>query len=233
MKTFLNSLLEVVFPRFCITCGSRLAFAEKFVCLHCHSDLHRTRFEEFEQNKAAQLFIGKFQFERATSIFRYEKGGKVQRLIHNFKYHDNKELASYLGVMGANELKRKQNSFFGSSPVIDYIIYVPLHPKKEKKRGYNQAEWIAKGISQTTGIPIIKNAVRRVVNTDTQTQKQIYERAGNVQDIFEFNPEMNLDGKHILLVDDVMTTGATIENCALCLHAANDVRLSLFSLAMA
>lgn len=228
MRRILNDLLNLFYPRLCLLCKKTLIDGEEQICLHCLSNLSYSHFSVTDNNPAAQLFAGKTPFIHATAFLLFEKGGHVQQLIHALKYYDNKELGWLLGKIAALEYTEK-----GLFSGVDYLIPIPLHPKKQGKRGYNQAEWIAMGIQSVTNIPINTTAVQRVHSTETQTHKQVYERWKNVQSIFELSKTETLNGKHILLIDDVITTGATMEACINTLLSTPDIRISIFGLAIA
>lgn len=221
-------LTELIFPRLCVTCGDKLIEQEQWICLHCLHHIPRTNFHRYPENKVAQLFYGKVRIEFATSFFLFTKGSKYQRLIHYLKYNGMKELGAEMGKQFAIDLL--QSDDFSS---IDLICPVPLHPKREKKRGYNQSCWIALGMANQMHKPVSIGNLIRVVANETQTRKNRFERWQNVEGIFALtNPEAYA-GKHILLVDDVVTTGATIEACAQAILSATDARVSIATLATA
>ena len=224
----LNDFLELFFPSLCIACGSRLINQENFLCLDCWQDLPVTNFHEDEKNKVAQLFWGRVKIETATSYFSYKKGSRYQNLIHFIKYKGMKELGLETGRRFGNVLKEVPH--FQN---INCIVPVPLHPKKEKARGYNQCDWISKGIGQALEIQVINDNLFRKVFTTTQTRKNRYERWQNVEGIFGLRKPEEFSGKHVLLVDDVITTGSTIEACALPLLKNESTRVSLATLAFA
>jgi ComF family protein len=202
-----------------------LAEGEKYVCMHCFCDLPRSNYHQRLHNPVLKLFAGTTQLYKISTFLIFEKEGKVQRLIHSIKYFGNKQLAIYLGRIAALEMKA-DGIFRG----IDLLIPVPLHPKKQRKRGFNQAEWIAKGLETVCQCPIETNVVCRTKHTDTQTRKTIYERHLNVEEIFSMKNEYSLAGKHVLLIDDVITTGATLNACIKTLSAIPGIRISIFSL---
>lgn len=223
-----NDLLELFFPTLCITCGDRLVSQEKYVCVKCWNDLPVTNFHEKPENKVEQLFWGRIEIEHATSFFSYKKGSIYQHLIHAIKYRGLKEL-------GLESGKRFGAMLSGSARFssIDIIIPVPLHPAKQKKRGYNQSEWIAMGISETLEKPINVSIVTRNIHTETQTKKNRFERWKNVENIFEISQPEQLKGHHILLVDDIITTGSTLEACAYQLLKIEGVKVSIATLGYA
>ena len=229
MPTTWNNLLNLFFPNLCKICKRPLVEGEEQICLKCLCDLPHTGYHQQVNNPVEQLFIGKDRIEYATAYLRYEKGGKVQCLIHSLKYHDNKELGYLLGRQIARELQADH------SPIctVDLLIPVPLHPRKKRQRGYNQSEWIARGLNTLLKLPIDTTSLRRTKETETQTHKQTYDRWLNMQDIFSVVDREALAGKHILLIDDVITTGSTIGACAEALLTIPGVRVSVLAIAMA
>lgn len=228
LKKYWHGFEQLFFPELCITCGDKLLNQEKFICLRCLHDIPRTRFYDQPENKVIQLFWGRVKTEYASSFFFYRKGSRYQKLIHHLKYKGLKELGYETGRLFGSELA--ESSTF---PAVDLIVPVPLHPKKFKKRGYNQSEWIAMGIGNVLNIPVCGDNLRRLVFTSTQTRKTRFERWENVEGIFElFHPQL-LANKHILLVDDVVTTGSTLEACAAAIQKAPDVKVSIVTLGYA
>ena len=223
-----NNLLDLFFPTLCVTCGSRLVTQEKFLCIDCWYDLPVTNFHFNTENKVAQLFWGRVKIEYATAYFGYNKGSNYQHLIHFIKYKGLKELGFETG--------RRFGTALSASPEfnsVDFVVPVPLHPKKQKIRGYNQSEWIAKGISESMKKPVSVDNLKRNLHTSTQTRKNRYERWENVENIFKVNRPEEFAGKHILLIDDVVTTGSTLESCAFQLLKIENVRVSIATLAFA
>lgn len=223
-----NNLLNLFFPELCLLCRTPLAEGEKHLCLCCMYRLPRTHYERKPGNPAEQLFDGKVPVEQAFSFLRYEKGGSVQQLVHALKYQDNKELAFYLGRLAASGIRQAQ-----ACRGIDLLVPVPLHKRKKRQRGYNQAEWIALGLASVLDIPVDTTGLQRVRATLTQTRKSVYDRWTNVQDVFCAKHPDRFSGKHILLVDDVLTTGSTLGACACAIQEATEARISIFSLAIA
>lgn len=228
MRKTLDNLLDLFFPKLCILCNDPLVEGEEHFCLKCLCDLPRTGYDYLQENPASYLFTGKVDICHAAAFLRYEKGGHVQQLIHALKYHDDKEIGFRLGRMTG--LHYRQAIL---SDVPDLLLPVPLHPKKRKKRGYNQSEWIARGINSVLQLPIDTTSLCRIRQTETQTHKQIYERWLNVQEIFSVTDAHALEDKHILLIDDVITTGSTIGACAEALLAVPGVRVSVIGVAIA
>ena len=208
-RDWLYSILNLFYPRVCAACGETLLKDEETVCLKCRYTLPFTGYENHADNPLAQVFYGRVRFHAVTACFFFAKSGKVQHLIHELKYKNNPEAGVFLGQELGKTIKDAP-LFQG----IDYLIPVPLHPRREKQRGYNQSLLIAQGINEVTGIPIGDKYLIRAVYTTTQTKKSADERHKNVKDIFEVRVPEELEGKHVLLIDDVLTTGATLESCA-------------------
>lgn len=226
---YLNDFTELFFPRICIVCKTPLLRQEELVCLSCLHGIPRTNFHFDEKNSVAEIFYGRVRIEYATAFFYFNKGSKYRKLIHALKYKGMKELGVLLGKQFAFDLC--QSPLFAD---IDVVCPVPLHPKKEKKRGYNQSEFIAKGISEQMGKDLSLNNLIRVVYSETQTRKGRYERWENVEGIFDLTNAAKFNGRHILLVDDVLTTGSTLEACASAiLKSAEDVTVSIATLGIA
>jgi len=224
----ITDLIELFFPTLCVTCENRLVTQEKFLCIDCWHDLPVTNFHFDTENKVARLFWGRVKIENATAFFAYNKGSNYQHLIHFIKYKGLKELGFETG--------RKFGIALSASPdfnSVDVVVPVPLHPKKQKQRGYNQSEWIARGISESLQKPVSANNLQRNLHTSTQTRKNRYERWENVENIFEVIRPEEFTGKHILMIDDVVTTGSTLESCAFQLLQIENVKVSIATLAFA
>ncbi len=227
MRRYFRDIADFFFPRTCEVCGRVLLHEEEHICLQCMMDMPRTDFVRCPDNAMAQLFYGKLPVERAASYFYFAKGSDYRRLIHRIKYNGKKECGRYLGMMMAREWG---GDFFAG---IDYIVPVPLHPRKERKRGYNQSEWIAQGISDETGIPLYVGGLVCRTQRESQTQKGIYERYLATQESFELLPDTPLVGAHVLVVDDVVTTGATLLACGEALMKGGVHAVSMATLAAA
>lgn len=188
----------------------------------------RTNYHLRKDNPVERLFWGKMPLERATAYFFYHKGSDFRNILYLLKYGGRKDLGEVMGRFMAAELLPA--GFFRD---IDRIVPVPLHPRKQKQRGYNQSECIVRGISAVTGIPADTSSVVRVKHTDTQTRKSVYERWENVDGIFEVRHPELFKGKHILIVDDVLTTGSTTTACADVFKGVEGIRISILTLAVA
>lgn len=228
LKQNISDFFGLFFPDLCVTCGKRLISQEKYICFECWNDIPLTNFHLKPDNKVSQLFWGRVDILYATSFFAYKKGSKYQQIIHFVKYKGLKELGFETGKKFGYQLLESPE--FAE---IDILIPVPLHPKKKKKRGYNQSEWIALGIAEVVKKPVNTTALYRRVFTLTQTKRNRYERWQNVEDVFGLNNPKAIENKHVLLIDDVVTTGATLEACAINLLNQPGVKVSIATLAFA
>ncbi|HEU4718921.1 MAG TPA: phosphoribosyltransferase family protein [Bacteroidia bacterium] len=229
LKQLGADFISLFFPVTCAACNGELVRGEEAICTSCLSFLPRTSDEnDPRENPVARVFWGRVPLQCAASAFLFSKGGSVQELIHNLKYNGRKDAGIAAGKFFGNDLKKLTP--FNS---VDAVVPVPLHSEKFRKRGYNQAACFGQGIAHALGVPLLGRAVLRMTATETQTRKSRTERWSNVEDVFRANPEINVSGKHILLVDDVITTGATIEACASALLACEGTSVSVVSLASA
>ena len=225
---YLSDFWFLLFPKNCEACGRALSRGEEVLCFDCLYELPRTNFCKELDNPVMQLFEGRIKLERATALFSFQKGSRFRKLLHSLKYHHKPEIGVLLGKeLGAEMLSS------GNFSDIDYIIPVPLHLNREKKRGYNQSERIASGISAVTKIPVLTGVLVRNTDTKTQTKMNKEERWQNVSGKFVLADSEILKGKHVLLVDDVVTTGATTESCGTVLLSVEGLRLSIAVLARA
>ena len=227
-QTYLADFVSLLFPQLCAACGESLVAGEELICMECRFSLPFTNFHLHADNIVAQQFWGRIKLEAAYALLYFIKGGKVQNLVHGLKYKGMKEIGSLLGEMAGTQLAK--NEIFKT---VDLVIPVPLHKKRLKQRGYNQAEWFAKGIAAQLNVPLETGNLVRPSPTETQTHKSRFDRYGNMQDVFTVNYLENLAGKHILLVDDVVTTGSTLEACGLQLLKIDGLRLSVAAIAYA
>ncbi|MFC2111062.1 ComF family protein [Bacteroidota bacterium] len=226
MASVIDDFLSLIYPRICMACGNNLLKHEDCICTSCLYHLPKTNFHLDNDNPVNKLFWGRVKIESASAFYYYNKGGKIQNLIHKLKYKGNKEIGEYIGMQYGYHLNSSED--FSS---IDIIIPVPLHYKKQIKRGYNQSHLIVSGLSKSMKKKISIDNLYRKFESETQTRKTKYKRWENVSEIFDVrNPELFVN-KHILLVDDVITTGATIEACANVLLKINSVRVSVIALA--
>ena len=227
-RMILNDLLNLFYPRLCLLCQRSLVEGEEHICLHCSNHLPYTHFTDMETNPVCLLLQGKTSFVAATALLHFTKGGSGQKLIHSLKYHGNKKLGYELGRMAATTYRET-----GLFDTVDLLLPVPLHPKRMRQRGYNQSEWIAYGIRSATGIAVDTSSLSRIKKPESQPRKQIFERSENVEDIFRVENTDTLKNKHILLVDDVITTGSTMNACAEAMKAISGIRISILGIAVA
>ena len=231
MNKFLEYLSDfwfLLFPKNCEACCRALSRGEELLCFDFLYELPRTHYCKELDNPILQLFDGRIRVEKATALFSFQKGSKFRKLLHSLKYRHKPEIGVLLGKeLGAEMLAS------GNFSDIDYIIPVPLHPNREKKRGYNQSERIASGISAVTKIPVLTGVLVRNTDTKTQTKMNKDERWQNVSGKFVLTDSEVLKDKHVLLVDDVLTTGATTESCGTALLSVVGLRLSSAVLARA
>jgi len=209
MKNIFRNFLSLFFPDLCVVCGERLSEGEQHICAGCLLLLPKTNFHLQPDNRLEEFFAGRIPFRHITAYAYFIKGGSIQHIIHELKYNHNPKIGQFIGELCGENIKASE---FISG--IDYLVPVPLHPKREKVRGYNQSLEICKGISNITGVPVESAALIRKVNNPSQTHNSRFDRWKNVEDIFAIADKEVFRNKHILLVDDVITTGSTIESCA-------------------
>jgi ComF family protein len=226
--SFLSDFFSLVYPEVCMACGKPLFRFENCICSYCLHHLPQTNFHLNSDNPVSRLFWGRVKFAYAASFLFYNKGGKVQQLIHQLKYKDQKQVGFFLGSK-YGELLKKADGF----STVDTVIPVPLHPKKQRKRGYNQSDFIAEGISKSMDIKIDNTTLFRAYASDTQTKKSRFNRFQNVSSVFALKDNKKLQGHHILIVDDVITTGSTLESCISILQQTPDIKVSIATLAVA
>ena len=224
----LKDFVSLIFPTICASCGKSLYKNEQSICLYCCYNLPKTNYHLQTENPVTTLFWGRVAVYSAAAYFNFGKGGKVQHLIHELKYKGNQEVGITLGKMYGVDLA--QSDLFNS---VSVIIPVPLHAKKLKKRGYNQSECFAKGLAETMAVAVDLKTLIRAKASETQTKKSRFSRWKNVETIFQLKENKSLQGKHILLVDDVITTGSTLEACVQTLLQIPDVKISIATIAYA
>lgn len=218
-------IFDLLAPRTCACCGRRLAISERCVCVDCMLHLPRTAFHtDDRKNAMARLFWGKLPLERATAYFFYQPGSNVSLMLQRLKYDDRPDIGEELGRRAAQEAG---TAFFDG---IDVIVPMPITGKRRRQRGYNQSQEIARGISSVTGIPICTTAVRRTLFRQSQTRLHFAERQLNVENCFRLADAEAIRGRHVLLVDDIVTTGATLTACGRVLTEAGNVRISILTL---
>ncbi|HEV8080971.1 MAG TPA: phosphoribosyltransferase family protein [Chitinophagaceae bacterium] len=227
-SAILSPLIHLFYPHVCAGCGSDLVNNDNLLCLKCINDLPHTNFAMHANNPVEKIFWGRLAITAAMSEFYFTKETLIQTLVHEFKYKGNKELGLYLGAMMGKSLLNSPR--FSK---IEALVPLPLFVDKEFKRGFNQATILCNGIGEILNVPVIKNNVVRKRFTETQTKKHRTERWQNVEGSFEINNIKELKGKHILLVDDVITTGATLEACGAEILNVEGTSLSIATLALA
>ncbi len=228
LKNIFSSTLHLFYPHVCTGCGSDILQEDNLLCLTCINNLPHTNFAAYNNNPIEKIFWGRIPITAAHSEFYFAKESLLQQLIHQLKYKNNKDIGFYLGQMLGSSLMGS-NRF----NTIDYLIPLPLYANKERKRGYNQAAIICNGMSATMNIPIITGNLIRQRPTETQTRKHRTERWQNVEGSFKIKNFDTLKNKNILLVDDVITTGATLEACGSMLLQIEGVKLYIATLAHA
>ena len=226
VKRLANDVISLLFPELCNACGTNLYHGEMEICTKCIYDLPYTDYHLYPDNLVAKQLWGRFNCNAAMAMLYFRKGTKVQNLMHSLKYKSQTEVGVKLGNLLGERLKLS-NQYSN----IDLIIPVPLHPKKERLRGYNQSEYIAKGIADVLKVPVSINNLLRNKITDSQTKKARYTRYENMQAVFNIKHLEQLQKLHVLLVDDVITTGATIEACSNVLLGARIEKLSIAAIA--
>lgn len=222
----LKDLVHLFYPETCPACDQPLVKNEGPICLRCETKLPETNFNDLKENHTTNLLLGRIPVQFGYSHFYYLKQSRVQKILRAMKYGNNAKLCKDMGRLIGIRLRDKINP--------DYILPLPLHPKKMKIRGYNQSAELAKGIREILDIPILTKAAVRIHNNTSQVSKSRSERIENVEDVFGQGKEFNkLQDKHILVVDDVITTGATLEALYSTLSAATDIKISIATLAVA
>jgi len=220
--------LDLISPRLCVVCGNRLAVTEETLCSKCYLHLPRTDFaNDLYENVMAKLFWGQIKLEKATALFYYEPHAETAQILYELKYKNHPEIGVVMGRMMAKELMKS-----GLFEDIDALVPVPLAKKREHERGYNQSLELAKGVSEVTGLPIANLVIRRTKFVGSQTKRGRWERNENVEHVFELVDD-NISDQHLLLIDDVVTTGATVIACAKEMQKASNVKISVLALGFA
>jgi len=228
LNQYFTGFWALLFPSICKGCGTVLGSSREVLCRSCESKLPKTSFLDDPENPVAQMFWGRVPLENAVSLFYYRKGELLQNLIHQLKYHGGKETGLYLGRL-AGKILNETKLIKGT----DVLIPVPLHPRKQRIRGYNQSELLAQGISDIIGIKVETKAVIRTIHTESQTLRKRYERWQNVSNIFKIINYKQLIKKHIWILDDIVTTGSTIESLCHTLQEVPEVKMSVLTIGYA
>ena len=231
MSSVLSEMLQgfagLFWPNVCACCSTGLTRGEQYICCHCLYELPATHFYKDDDNPVAQIFWGRATIEHATAGYFFRKGNNIQKLVHQVKYRGQKEMGTVLGREMGRTLRKS------SFADIDIIAPVPLHPQKLRKRGYNQSEWIARGVAEMLDKPIDVETLVRHFFTITQTRKKRFDRWENVESGFGLVRPEAFAGRHVLLIDDVITTGATLEACIHAILSAHECKASVATLAFA
>lgn len=227
-RTFARDFISLIYPQLCPACDGPLYAHEKSLCTSCIHELPRTGYHLRPDNPVSRLFYGRVNLHAAAAFLVFEKDGHVQQLIHHLKYKGNKEVGVEAGMLYGNDLKK--SPLFAD---ISVVIPVPLHRDKLRRRGYNQAACFAEGIAAATGASLDTTSLFRRTATESQTRKSRFARWQNVEEVFALTDPVPLQDRHILLVDDVVTTGATLEACAAPLADIPGARVSIAALAAA
>ncbi len=227
-RTYFADFVSLIFPELCQACAKSLYRNEELICADCLYHLPYTDFHLNTDNAVAQQFWGRVPLEAASAMLYFSKGSRVQNLMHQLKYKNKPEIGVYLGKLAGKRLL--ENTVFSAA---DVIVPVPLHKQKQLKRGYNQSLSFAEGLAEKLPIPVLVDNLIRTTSTESQTKKSRTLRYENMKEVFSVKNPTELTGKHILLVDDIITTGATLEACCNVLLEVPGVRISIASIAVA
>ena len=228
IKVIADDFLSLFLPRPCLSCGIHLVRGEEVLCTACLLDMARTDYHLRRGNMLEQAFWGRCLLERAAAFSVYNRGSRIRKLIHLLKYSGRKDIGLMLGGLYGSVLAES-----GFTTGIDMIVPVPLDPARERRRGYNQSRCIAEGIASHCGLPVRSDILLRTGRSGSQTSRGRYERWENVEGLFAVGRPGDIAGSHVLLVDDVITTGSTVEACVTALQSAGGVRVSVAALAAA
>jgi ComF family protein len=225
-KDALDSLTHLFFPHICAGCGSDILDKEQLLCVPCNRRLPLTNYHRHADNPVEKTFWGRMPVTHAMSYLYFNKNSIVQQLMHQFKYKGNQDIGIYFGRKMGFAMQESDRL-----PRPDFLVPLPLHHLRQRQRGYNQAEILCRGMSESLGIPVLEKAVTRESVTETQTHKNRESRWQNMEGRFTLRHPEALINKHIVLVDDVITTGATLEACGHELLKASGLVLSIATLA--
>ena len=225
LKQYFLGLTNIFYPHLCAVCGNVLYLNERAICLRCYADLPLTGFHDLADNDVSRLFWGRVPVRNATSFMVFNKDSRYRKILHELKYNQQPAVGTEMGRLFGLELR--------DTPFADVqlLLPVPLHPGKLRQRGYNQSELIAKGMAEILHKPVRTDLLARRIMTGTQTRKSRYQRWENVREAFQVKLQDEITDNHVLLVDDVITTGATMESCAEALLKIPGVTVSIASLA--
>ncbi|MCK5782663.1 MAG: ComF family protein [Flavobacteriales bacterium] len=226
MSIFL-SFFDLFFPDLCKSCENPLNIGEKVICTECRHKLPQTNFHLIKNNPIEKIFYGRAKVQFASSFLFFHKNSLTQSLVHNLKYRGHQEIGKMLGhwygsILASIEILSS----------VDFIVAVPLHNKRENKRGYNQVDAFGRALAEELKAEYSKDNLLRITKSETQTKKKRFARWKNVEEIFHIQNIDIFEGKHLLLIDDVITTGATLEACCHELEKSRGVRISIVTMAM-
>lgn len=226
MPNILNNFFDLFFPKECLNCGKTVEFHEKLYCLFCLSEIPITKFSQIQNNELERLFRGRLTVEAASALIFYAPKGLTKQMIHLCKYQGKHSLSQYLGQWLAKEMQDSQRFDH-----LDYVVPVPMHPIKRKKRGYDQVHIFARALADTLDLPMLPDVLQKENYHETQSSKNRFDRFKTLSHDFKIGDGLPIENKHVLLVDDIVTTGATMEACgSLLLHKAR-AKLSLACMA--
>ena len=228
IESIAEDFVSLFYPELCLICNKNLLKEEECICIACLHQTPKTDCFLQKENMVSKRFWGRVKLENAAALFQFNKEGNAQKLIHPLKYEGGKKIGIFLGKQLAFSIR--DSKFFEG---IDLIMPVPLHPEKEKIRGYNQSKYIVKGVNEVLQLEENFKSLIRIENTDSQVRKKRFSRWENMMNSFALKESQKLKNKHILLVDDVITTGSTLEACAQKLLEVEDVKVSIVTIAVA
>lgn len=228
IKDIADDFLSLFLPRSCLACGASLVRGEEIMCTACLLEMARTDFHLRRGNMLEQAFWGRCPVERAAAFSVYNRGSRIRKLVHLLKYSGRKDVGYMLGRLYGSILSES-----GFTEGMDMIIPVPLDPARERHRGYNQSLCIAEGLALQCHLPVRSDILFRTGRSDSQTRRGRYARWENVEGLFAIRTADRITGRHIMLVDDVITTGSTVEACVTALMSAGNVKVSVAALAAA
>ena len=227
MKSYLKDIVQLFFPKVCPGCGKGLLNNEHLVCSNCILSMVKTPFDFGPDNPVSKIFEGRLNLENAGALFYYSRDTKLQNMVHEIKYNNRKDLGRWLGEQMGLALSKSE-----TGKEIDLMVPVPLSASRQKERGYNQSRLLAEGINSVMPIPVEKKIISRRNKSESQTHKNRAERWENVKRDFVLE-DTSLSDRHILMIDDVITTGATLEACASVLTSLKNCKISIYSLCLA